>query len=437
MRPAELDPHEVEGVLRPIEQHDAARPEAGHLTRQLRSDRARAARDEDRLPGDVALHQIEVELDGLAPEEILQLHVSELPDFGALGEQVLQRRQDLTLDPGFGAAVDDAPQLRAVGGRNGDDQQLDVVVGRETAQVADSAEHPHAVQRPAVRVRVVVDQADDAQLASLVVGQLPEQLLAGFAGADDERAFPLRRPPLHEAARLTGDADREAEAPHQKDCEQPVEHQHGPRHASGMAGEPQDQEERGGAERDGGGHVDEIAHPHVPPVVPKQPEGLKRERPEDHEVGQRGYEVAHLDRRDGEVEAQRIRARVGERHEAGVERPGERPTIPVEAIQRAHREVHPSEQDAHDVRVPRAGRRGSQVHCAATRCGASRATRRAGRLMTACRICATCCCRRRATSRGYTACPEGRDPLALERGNASLGMKMVWCSAPTALAYRV
>ena len=160
MRPAQLDPHEVEGVFGPIEQHDAARPEARQLARQLRSDRARAPRDEDRLPGDVVLHLIEVEPDRLAPQQVLQLHVPQLADFGALGEQILQRRQDLVLDARFGAAIDDAPQLRPVGGRNRDHQQLDVVVRCQAAQVADAAEHPHAVQRPAVRVRVVVDQAE-------------------------------------------------------------------------------------------------------------------------------------------------------------------------------------------------------------------------------------------------------------------------------------
>src|SRR5256886_5728540 len=105
-------------------------------------------------------------------------------------------------------------------------------------------------------VRVVVDQADHPQLLSLVMRQLAEQLLARLAGADDERALPLRRPHLHEAACLAADADREAEPPHEKDREQPVEHEHGARHAAGVAGEPQDREERRRAERHREGHVD-------------------------------------------------------------------------------------------------------------------------------------------------------------------------------------
>ena len=113
-----------------------------------------------------------------------------------------------------------------------------MVVRHETAQVAHAAQHPHAVQRPAVRVRIVVDQADDPQLLSLVMRQLAQQLLARFAGPDDEGALPLQRPHLHEAARLAADADREAEPPHEEDREQPVEHQHGARHAAGVAGEP-------------------------------------------------------------------------------------------------------------------------------------------------------------------------------------------------------
>src|SRR3989442_7694632 len=101
--------------------------------------------------------------------------------------------------------------------------------------------------------------------------QLAEQLLARLAGADDERALPLRRPHLHEAARLAADADREAEPPHEKNREQPIEHHHVARHAAGVAGEPQDAQERARAEHYREEHGDYISDTIDTPMVPYKP----------------------------------------------------------------------------------------------------------------------------------------------------------------------
>jgi len=135
-----------------------------------------------------------------------------LPDFGALLEQILQRREHLERDSGLGTAVDDALQLGAAGRRDRDDEQLDTALDGEAAQIADAAQHAHAVQRSPVRVPVVVDETHDVQLVPLVVQQLAEQLLTRFTGADDEGPFRLRCLCLHQGADLARDADGEPEA---------------------------------------------------------------------------------------------------------------------------------------------------------------------------------------------------------------------------------
>ena len=81
---------EVERTLRPFKQDEPGRAVRRDLTGKLRSDGASAARDEDRLAGDVTLHVGEIELDRLATEEVFDLDVPEVPDASPTGQQVLQ-----------------------------------------------------------------------------------------------------------------------------------------------------------------------------------------------------------------------------------------------------------------------------------------------------------------------------------------------------------
>src|SRR5205823_3227394 len=96
----------------------------------------------------------------------------QLPGVGALWERSTQRREHLERDSGLGTAVDDALQLGVAGRRDRDDEQLDTALDGEAAQIADAAQHAHAVQRSPVRVPVVVDETHDVQLVPLVVQQL-------------------------------------------------------------------------------------------------------------------------------------------------------------------------------------------------------------------------------------------------------------------------
>jgi len=123
-------------------------------------DRAPASGDQDGLAGEVALDFVQSDRHGLAAEQVLELDVAELPDFGAPGQQILQAGEDLERQLRLHAPLDDALQLGPRGGGDGDHEQLHAVCGRELRQSHSPTEHTDTVKRSPMSVGIVVDQAD-------------------------------------------------------------------------------------------------------------------------------------------------------------------------------------------------------------------------------------------------------------------------------------
>ena len=104
-----------ERVLGVVDQDDPLGAERRDLAAELRADRAAGAGDEHGLAGDVGGDRRDVELDGLAPEDVLDLDLAELArEVEVAGDQLVDARQRLHGDAGVAAGVDD-PLARLAG----------------------------------------------------------------------------------------------------------------------------------------------------------------------------------------------------------------------------------------------------------------------------------------------------------------------------------
>ena len=159
-------------------------PSGGDLAAELRADRAAGAGDEHGRAGDVGGDRGDVELDGLASEHVLDLHLAQLAgEVEVAGDQLVDARQGLHRDAGVAAGVDDAagaPRPAPEG------MAMITSSGRLSARSRGSsvgrAEHPDAVQAHVLLARVVVDEADRRVAEPRGLQHLP-----------DDRAGPRRR----------------------------------------------------------------------------------------------------------------------------------------------------------------------------------------------------------------------------------------------------
>src|SRR6266568_4767710 len=329
---AHLAGDEVQRALRPLEQHDAAGTEAGDLTGQLGADRAAGARDEDAAAAELSLHGPEVELDGVTPQQVVDLHLAQMAQGQRTARQeILQRRQDLALDARLGAAGDDAPHLLTRGRRDGDRQQLHLQASHQLAQAVRAAHHPHAVQRASVQVGGVVDEPDHVQETPGIVLDLAEQLLARLARSNNEGAPPAGRLAMRMRG-LAHPARGEADAAQEEDRDHPVEQGHGPRHALQPAREEQARDEHDRAQTHGGAQVHQVRHPDIAPPAAVGGEALEEQQAGDEQPGKRHRPAVELLGRDGEVEAHGVGREIPQGDEHQVHSQDDRSSVRVEPL---------------------------------------------------------------------------------------------------------
>jgi hypothetical protein len=327
-----LEVHEVERAFRLLEQQELRGAEARDLARELRADRSRTAGHHDDAAGDVVRHLLEVELHGLAAEEILDLHVPELAGLRATVEQVVDRRQDLEVDPRFPAAIDDAAHLLARGRRHGDDEHLHLIVHRDAEDVGRRTEHRNAMQRAAVRPAVVIEQPDELECRATVVLALADETLAGRTRAQNEGALALAR--QHREQALAEAAGGESHPPGEEDREQPVEGEYGARHARQLPREEQRRDEQRRADADGGGDAHEVPQAHVLPVPAIQPEAVEHHELDRHQERQRRPEELLVRGRRLEVEPERKGEMIRERNQRQVRQDDERSAVLYDVVRR-------------------------------------------------------------------------------------------------------
>ena len=284
---AHLAVDEVQRALGPLEQDDAAGTETGDLAGQLGADRAAGTGDQDAAAAELPLHGPEIQGHRLAPQQVVDLHLAQMTQLqGAARQQVLQRRQDLALDAGLGAARHDAPHDLAGGGRDSDRQQLDLESRPQLDQAVRTPQDRHAVQRAAVQVGGIVDEPDHVQVSPGIVLDLAQQLLAGLARTYNERA-PAAGGLALGVAGLPDPARGEPDAAREEDRDHPVEQRHRPRHSLQTTREEQTGDEHDRAQAHCDAQVHQVRHPDVAPPAAVGGEALEEQQAGKEQPGQR------------------------------------------------------------------------------------------------------------------------------------------------------
>ena len=181
-----LDLKEV--VLGMVEQHEAPRRDACDLARELLADRAPGAGDEHDLARQVRADAIELHPHGLAPEDVLDLHLAHLLHGGRAGLQELEhRRQGAHRNAALAACAHDVRAQDAGRRRDRDRDLVGLDLLEDAPELARRAEDLDAVDPQAALRRVVVDEADGLQAELGVAQDLAQHEAPAVAGADDEQ----------------------------------------------------------------------------------------------------------------------------------------------------------------------------------------------------------------------------------------------------------
>ena len=182
-----LDRHE--GVLGVVDEDDPARAERGDLAAELRADRAAGPVDEHGRAGDVRGDRRHVELDGLAPEDVLDLHLAELAgEVEVAGDELVDAGHRLHGHARVAARVDDPLADLARAGRDGDDDLVGPVVAPGGAGGPSVVpEHADPVEAHVLLAGLVVDEPDRRVAELRALQHLADDHLAGVARADDQR----------------------------------------------------------------------------------------------------------------------------------------------------------------------------------------------------------------------------------------------------------
>ena len=181
-----LDRHE--SVLGVVDEDDPARAERGDLAAELRADGAAGARYEHGRAGDVRGDRRHVELDGLAPEDVLDLHLAELTgEVEVAGDELVDARHGLHGDACVAARVDDPLADLSRAGRDGDDDLVRPVVAQEPREVHGRPQDADTVEAHVLLAGLVVDEPDRRVAELRALQHLADDQLARVARADDQR----------------------------------------------------------------------------------------------------------------------------------------------------------------------------------------------------------------------------------------------------------
>ncbi len=181
-----------EVVLGVVGHHEPADLHAHELAAELGADRAAGAGDEHGAAAHVGADGGGVERDGLAAEDVLDLHRAQLGDEVVVAvEQVVDVRQRLDRHAGLAAHGDDGGALAAAGRGQRDVHLVGLARLEDLGQVVGRAEHLDALEAVAQLVAVVVDQPDRRVAGEAVREHLAQDQVAGVAGADDQHLLAL------------------------------------------------------------------------------------------------------------------------------------------------------------------------------------------------------------------------------------------------------
>ncbi len=188
------------------------------LPAKLASDRTAAARDKHNLARDIAHDRVKVDLYGLAPEQILNIYVTQARECAVVaGHQLRNAGQHLQCAAHAFAYIDHTLQVSARSGRDRDNDLIDRVFLDKMGDRRRIAHDPDAMNEVSDLRRVVVDHAADRLVQVLAREHLANDHIARVTGSDDHdvAAAPARHVPAAEMPERPVTEARRAHKTHQ------------------------------------------------------------------------------------------------------------------------------------------------------------------------------------------------------------------------------
>src|SRR3989338_3306761 len=105
MRTPDLQVDKVKAALSSVEEQKHFRLKGCKLPAEFSSDRTSCSRHQNTLPLKFCSEPTQIHLDCVSPEEVLRLHLTELPNLRCATEQIGQRRNRLKRDTAFPAIL--------------------------------------------------------------------------------------------------------------------------------------------------------------------------------------------------------------------------------------------------------------------------------------------------------------------------------------------
>src|SRR5581483_6837692 len=191
--------------------------EPAHLPADFRTDAATRASDQDGVVTDVVRDGLDVELYGLATEEVFDGHGPHLRDGDLAVDQVIHPGDGAYPGATGRAQVHDAAHLAALGRRDGDDDLFHGVLANQLWNHGDGPQDGHAMDVFAKLEGVVVDDAYGFVPGGVGLVDLADQHFSAVARAHDEDLVALAVMVRGTGGKLTDSADAKAQAADGKD----------------------------------------------------------------------------------------------------------------------------------------------------------------------------------------------------------------------------
>src|SRR5688572_9022804 len=331
VRPAKLLVDHVEALLVLLVEHQDARTARRYLTRDLRADRAAGPGVQDPARRVEAGHRAQIDLDRLSEEQIVRLEFLNQAMQVLTGQDLGKVRDELGRLVELLALAKDRLAIGFRRRGEGDQDLVRILTANRALEIVDTAQHGSVVDPRAAALGVVVDQPDDAIFPAAGGEQAAHDPLRGIARADDQNAArPGRRP-----AQLAMDAADETDAAEQREREDQVDEDYGPRIGRERRDRPRQGPPDGGAERQGQRDRLEILDAHVPPESAIQPERIEEEEPDREDDRRRRQEQPELLLRNPPVVEDQEGAVLRQDQQRALDDRGDRVPVRRQRIERA------------------------------------------------------------------------------------------------------
>ena len=172
-----------------IQQHKALRRMTRDLAAELAADGTAAARDEDRLAGQVARDLGKVDLHAVTAEQVLHVHIADLLDVDFAVCQLINARQDLQAAACLLAKLQNISPFAHGCRRNGQHDLFDAAGLCQCDNVVPRSGDFDVANVLAELVAVVVDDAHHVVLGIFARLEFPQHEHAGTACTDEHRAL--------------------------------------------------------------------------------------------------------------------------------------------------------------------------------------------------------------------------------------------------------